>query len=293
MKEQKLIKNIFLTVFVLLFLTNIFFLVIAFSINNSIWLEIILAVIFALLETIIIVVLLTYYNDVLKVVGKNSGRIIRLENLNHPLLQKLSNAAPGTYNHSLNVAQLATKAAKSAGIDPGYLRIGAYFHDIGKLKNPKIFIENQKSPSEISRQDLKKISHSIIDHVLYGQKLAREYNLPDEVIEYISQHHGSSEIYSLKEKLLRENLNAQYPGPKPLSKEAAILMLADSIEARIRSMKSISDENINKAIETEFAQKINDGQIDLSGLSSQELSLAKKSFIRTISAIYHNRKARG
>lgn len=289
MKEQKLLRNIFLTVFVVLFLTNIIFLAIAFSIENSSWFGLALALIFALLETTIIVVLNTYYNDLLKIVGRNTGRMIRLENLNHPLLVKLSNTASGTYNHSLNVAQLSTKAAKSIGLDEGFIRIGAYFHDIGKLKNPKIYNENG-GEGDLKDGDLKKISRQIIDHVTYGQKLAREYNLPDEIIEYIGQHHGSSEIYSLKDKLNRENFNARYPGPKPLTRQAAILMLADSIEARVKGMKAVSDENISRAVENEFTNKLGSDQLDYSGLSRQELVKIKESFNSTMGAIYHRRK---
>lgn len=279
-----------MTVFLILLLTNIVFLFIAFEVSESVTFELFLALMFALLETVIIVVLISYYNDILKILDRNVGRMIRFENLNHPLLQKLSNQASGTYNHSLNVAQLSTKAARKIGNDPGFLRLGAYLHDIGKLKNPKIYIENQKGHTDISPQDLEKVSRSIIDHVLYGQKLAREYNLPDEVIEYISQHHGSSEIYSLKDKLMKVKLNAEYPGPKPLSKNAGILMLADSIEARVRGMKVISDENISRAVDNELEKKIGEGQLDLSGLTKQDLLKIKESFKKTMSDIYHQRK---
>lgn len=290
MKEQKLLKNIFLTVFVVLLITNIVFLSIAFLIENSFWLVFFLAIIFALLETIIISVLNTYYNDLLKIIGRNTGRMIRLENLNHPLLVKLSNIAPATYNHSLNVAQLSTKAAKSIGLDEGFIRIGAYFHDIGKLKNPKIYNEN--SQNFATEEELKKISRQIIEHVTYGQKLAREYNLPDEVIEYIGQHHGSSEIYSLKNKVKGDDFNAQYPGPKPLSRQAAILMLADSIEARVKGLKVISSENISKAVDSEFENKISGGQLNYSGLLKPELKKISESFKSTLDAIYHRRKVK-
>jgi len=288
-KERKLLRNIFLTVFVVLTLTNIVFLYVAFSIEHTTWLGLFLAITFALLETTIIVILNTYYNDLLKIVGKNTVRTIRLENLNHPLLLKLSNIAPGTYNHSLNVAQLSTKAAKSIGLDEGFIRIGAYFHDIGKLRNPKIFNENGIG-RDLKTDDLKKTSRQIIDHVTYGQKLAREYNLPDEAIEYISQHHGSSEIYSLKNKSNGKNIIAQYPGPKPLTRQAAILMLADSVEARVKGLKVTSDENITRAIESEFTNKLKDGQLEYSGLSVFEIKKIKESFQGTMNAIYHRRK---
>jgi len=289
-KEKKLLRNIFVTVFLILLLTNIVFLFIAFELSGSLILESVLAFMFALLETTIIVVLVTYYNDIIKILNKDSGQMIRLENLDHPLLLKLSNQAPGTYNHSLNVEQLAIKAAQSIGQDTSYLRVGAYFHDIGKLKNPKIYIENQGHETNIDPQDLEKVARAIIDHVVYGQKLARASHLPDEVIEYIGQHHGSSEIYLLRDKLEKANLNAQYPGPKPLSKNAAILMLADSIEARVRGIKTISDESIDRSIENEFAKKIDEEQLDLSGLSETELKRIKESFKKTMQAIYHKRK---
>ena len=272
-----------------LVLTNIVFLAIISAIESTTWLTLFLSIMFALLETTIIVVLNTYYNDLLKIVGRNTVRTIRLENLNHPLLLKLSNTAPGTYNHSLNVAQLSTKAARSISLDEGFIRIGAYFHDIGKLKNPRIFNENAPG-NDLKTDDLKKISRQIIDHVTYGQKLAREYNLPDEVIEYIGQHHGSSEIYSLRNKLNADNFNAQYPGPKPLTRQSAILMLADSIEARVKGLKAITGENITRAIESEFANKLGGGQLDYSGLSGQEIKKIKESFKSTMNAIYHSRK---
>lgn len=274
--------------FLLLLITNALFLVIAIQIDSSLVLALILAFLFTLIETIIIVALTMNFNELMGFVGKSNSRISRFENLNHPLLIKLSNQAPGTYNHSLNVAQLVIMAAKSIDLDPGYLRVGAYFHDIGKLKNPKIFIENKGG--EIKDCDLSKISLDIIDHVALGQKLAREYSLPEEAIEYIGQHHGSSDIYLLRERLEKSHLNSSYPGPKPLSKSAAILMLADSIEASIRSMKTLSDEKIDRAVENEYEKKIKDGQLDLSGLNRAELDKTKRSFKATMRAIYHQRK---
>jgi len=214
--------------------------------------------------------------------------MIKLENLNHPLMVKLARVASGTYNHSLNVAELATSGAKDIGLDPEYLRLGGYFHDIGKIKNPKIFIENKSYDRYAKNVNFLKISRAIIEHVTYGQKLARQYNLPDEVVEYVGQHHGSSTIESLKGKVPVKNL--QYPGPKPLSRKAAILMLADSIEAHVRSLNSKTEKKIIETVNYEIDHKASEGQLDLSGLSMKEVNLLKKSYVKSVLSIYHMRK---
>ena len=224
-------------------------------------------------------------------------RLLRLESLSHPLLLKFSMEAPGTYHHSLNVANLAYKAAKSIKADALLTRVGAYYHDIGKLKNPVFYIENQnktdKSPHD-ELQDPEKSAKIIIDHVKYGIELGKEYKLPSEVIAFISEHHGTSRIKYFFEMAKKMGLKPRekdftYPGPKPLSPETAILMLADVIEAKIRLLNKVNKTTITQTVYESVQEKIDEKQLELSGLTQKQLDQICQSFISTLAVMYHQR----
>jgi len=224
-------------------------------------------------------------------------RMLRIENLSSPLLLRLSGEAPGTYHHSLNVSALANKAAKAIGADSLLIRTAAYYHDIGKLSNPKFFIENQ-SEEEISSEeegsDLKESSEAIIAHVENGVKLAEESNLPDEIINLIREHHGNMPaLYfyaKAKEKGLKvKKTDFRYKGPRPSSRESAILMLADCVEATVKATSNLTPDRIFIIVNNAITERESDNQFKNSGLIKGDLEKISESLFSTIKSIYHQR----
>ncbi|EKD56390.1 MAG: hypothetical protein ACD_58C00206G0009 [uncultured bacterium] len=222
-------------------------------------------------------------------------QLLRLENLSHPLLMKLSLEAPGTYHHSLSVANLANRAAKAIGADPLLTRVGAYYHDIGKTTHPEYYIENQKGGSnphdEINNP--KESAKMIKEHVSEGLRLAQEYHLPKEVTSFIPEHQGT-QLSNFYQKAIGENRKAKksdfrYGGPKPLSRETAIVMLADVVEAKIRLLEKVSPEAISITVKQSIDEKIADGQLELAGLTNREINQIQSSFMDTLSVMYHQR----
>lgn len=222
----------------------------------------------------------------------------RFQSLTHPLLIKLSMEAPGTYHHCLSVANLSYNAAKSVGADPVLTRIGAYYHDIGKLSNPQLFIENQKKAEDDiifeNLSDLKNNAKNIIIHVHDGLRYAKEHNLPSEITSFIAEHHGTTQTlyFVTMAKKINPNISLDiftYPGPKPLSKETAIVMLADAIEAKLRLVKDIGSIDIQNTVYEIILQRIKEKQLELSGLNQNDLNIIQNSFIKTLSTIHHQR----
>ncbi len=221
---------------------------------------------------------------------------MELINLNHPLLRKLILKAPGTYSHSVMVATLAEAAAEAIGANALLAKAGGLFHDIGKLKNPQAFIENQFNGVNIHDKLPPEKSAAILrSHVEYGEELGRKYKLPKRIIDIIRQHHGTKlmkyfyhkakELYGedkVDEKVYR------YPGPKPQFKESGIVMLADTVEAAVRSMK---DKNIDldSFIHKLIMDTIEEGQLNQSGLSLNEIGIIEKVFKKVLSGVYHSR----
>jgi len=188
--------------------------------------------------------------------------LLELSDTNTKLLKELSNKAPGTFHHSLNVANLAEACANEVGANAMLIRVGALYHDIGKMKNPTYFIENQSTGinphDEMSSKESARI---IIDHVITGIEIAKKYNLPDRVIDFIRTHHGTSMVYYfyMKEKGLEnevDKIDFCYPGPKPFSKETAILMMADSVEAASKSLKEPTSTKIDTFVENIINKQI-------------------------------------
>lgn len=229
----------------------------------------------------------------------NIRRLFRLNNIAHPLLLRLQAEAPGTYHHSILVANLASSAAKKIGADSLLCRVAAYFHDIGKLKNPGFFIENQmlrkngETNSETTAETPLKKARKIIEHIKQGIEMAKEYHLPKEVISTIAQHHGTTlcsyfyELSKEKNPIRTKRTNFRYDGPKPQTKEAVILMMADALEAKIRASNNLSD--IEKLVKESFAEKIEDGQFTDSGLSQKDIFKIKQAFVETLFSMYHPR----
>ena len=221
---------------------------------------------------------------------------MELINLNHPLLRKLILKAPGTYSHSVMTATLSEAAAEAIGANALLAKAGGLFHDIGKLKNPLAFAENQNNGVNIHDKIPPEKSVGILkSHVEYGEELARKYDLPQKVIDIIKQHHGTKlmKFFYHKAKQSGENVDERkfrYPGPKPQFKEAGIVMLADTVEAGVRSYKNKNGGNdIDRLIHNLIMEVVEDGQLNQSGLSLKDISVIEKVFKKVLSGIYHSR----
>lgn len=258
--------------------------------------EILLLLLSSILGAILITVVVIFSAPVLKDFLVTYRRYLRLESLSNPVLLKLSKEAAGTYHHSLNVAILASKAAKAIGADSLIARLGGYYHDIGKLENPAYFVENQNTSIKNGLEQLppQKSAKILTSHVKEGLNLSRKFNLPENVTDLISQHHGTALIAHFFQKAQKKGLEAQkkdfsYPGPKPLSKEAGILMIADAVEAKTRLIKEPNAENIRAEIEKIILERQRNNQLELSTLSSLDLKKITASLQKTILEMRHQR----
>ncbi len=223
--------------------------------------------------------------------------LIELSDTNQPLLRKLAEEAPGTFQHSIQIANLAEAVIHKIGGNPFLIRAGALYHDIGKTFDPEFFIENQAVGMNPHDQiDHLKSSGIIIDHVANGVKLARKYGLPEILISFITTHHGTTQtdyfykmyqIENPKEDVDRNMFT--YPGPLPQNKETAVLMLIDGIEAATRSLKEKSVDNIREVIEKMVEQKIRANQLTDADLTFREISLLKATLLEKLVNIYHVR----
>jgi len=221
-------------------------------------------------------------------------RLMELSDLNAPVLRKLFTAAPGTYSHSLMVANLAEQACQDIGANALLARVGSYYHDIGKMENPAYFVENQ---SEHNKHDeiAPRLSATIIrSHVKLGVEKAHSLGLPKEVINIISEHHGNSLISWFYNKALENEASVNYedftyPGNPPRSKESAVVMLADITEAAVRTLNKPTAGKIEKFIQQLFEDKIDHGQLSDSELSFRDLEIIKKAFVKVLAGYYHSR----
>jgi putative nucleotidyltransferase with HDIG domain len=213
---------------------------------------------------------------------------------NHPLLRQLLLRTPGTYHHSLLVANLAERAAEVIGADPLVARVGAYYHDIGKMRNPLAFIENQTGTNPHDELD-PAVSASIVSaHVRDGLALADRYRLPPQIREIIPGHHGTSLIryfHTLAQTrgLAIDEAAFRHPGPKPRSKEAGIVMLADGTEAAVRSLEEKTAERIAEMVERIVTEKVADGQLDDCDLTLRDVQQVKGAFRELLAGVYHER----
>jgi putative nucleotidyltransferase with HDIG domain len=223
-------------------------------------------------------------------------QLIELSRLSHPLLQQMVTTAPGTYHHSLTVANLAEQAAERIGADSLLTRVGAYFHDIGKMANPHFFVENQLDGLNPHDQLDPLTSSTILqNHVSDGLKLAAKYRLPSRVRDFIAQHHGTTKTNYQYAQACNDNngpVDAQpfrYPGPRPQSKETALLMLADGIEAAVRACRCTSLEEMDEVVRKVFGERLADHQLDDSDLTLREMEVVRQSFLETLRGMYHPR----
>ncbi|MFZ2054156.1 MAG: HDIG domain-containing metalloprotein [Candidatus Aminicenantales bacterium] len=226
-------------------------------------------------------------------------KLLDLTNSDLPIFRRMAMEAPGSYHHSLIVSALAEKAAEDIGLDVMLVKAGSLYHDIGKVKRPEYFIENISRNPDLHKDLAPSLSSLvIINHVKEGVELARKLKLPKRIKEIIEQHHGSTlvryffnkakEVYDPDMQTIEEE-NYRYPGPPPQSKEAALIMLADSIEAASRSIKTPSRESLKRVIVEIFENYLQDGQLDNCDFSLRELRAIAASFHTTLYAIYHPR----
>ncbi len=228
--------------------------------------------------------------------------LIELGDPAHPLLQELIRRAPGTYNHSITVASLAEAAAEAIGARGLLVRVGAYFHDIGKMLKPQYFIENQSKGD--NRHDTLVPAMStlvIIAHVKDGADLARQNRLPESIVDFIQQHHGTTLVEffyrQANQKRAQEDPDGgvldetsfRYPGPKPQTREAGVLMVADAVESASRVLKEPTPSRIENLVEEISMKRLLDGQFDESGLTLEEVRKIGESLVKSLTAVYHGR----
>lgn len=225
--------------------------------------------------------------------------LLELSDTNSELLRDLSLRAPGSFNHSLQVANLAEAAADRIGAHSLLTRVGALYHDIGKMLKPEYFVENQRAGVNPHDRLKPRMSALIIaSHVKEGLEMGKEYNLPERVLKFIPTHHGTARIEYFYQKAVggaEENDSPvlesefRYPGPKPDSKETGIMMLADSVEAASRSLDEPSHKRLKSLIDLIFRERIDDGQLNQTNLTFQDLRLIKDTFLKMLLGIYHVR----
>jgi putative nucleotidyltransferase with HDIG domain len=216
-------------------------------------------------------------------------------NLNHPLLQKMSELAPGTYQHTLAISVIAEKCAAAINANPLLAKVGAYYHDIGKIVKPEYYIENQLNiDNKHEFMHPKKSADTIKNHVIDGIRVGKEYKLPQRIIDFIPMHHGTSLIKHFYAKALEEadgqpvdENDFRYPGPKPNSKETAIVMICDSAEALSRLATDL--QALDNAIDKSIQAKLNDGQFDESNLTIGDLKIIKETCVKNLLGLQHSR----
>jgi hypothetical protein len=226
-------------------------------------------------------------------------QLIELSRPDHPLLQQILVNSPGTYQHSLQVANLAEQAARAIGANPLLTRVGALYHDAGKSLRPQFFIENQVSGHNIHEQlDPKTSADIILAHVREGQDLARKYRIPQSIRAFITEHHGTLEASFQYHEAMKaaggdeaniDRRDFTYPGPRPRSRETALLMLADGVEAAARGETPQSEEEIDKLVRWVIEDRRSNGQLDRTELTFKDLDTIRRSFVATLKNIYHPR----
>lgn len=241
-------------------------------------------------------------NGALPVIDYLSGitspvKLLELTNPGEPLLKRLLMEAPGTYHHSILVGNLGEAAAEAIGADVLTVRAGAYYHDIGKLRRPSFFIENQMGQENPHDKLAPTLSTLIVtSHVKDGVELARSYRLPEKIVEIIEQHHGTSLAGFFYQKALEADQKKppnerdfRYPGPKPQTREAAIVMLADAVEAAVRALGQPAPGQVEGLVRRIIKEKLYDGQLDESALTFRDLEMIAVAFTKVLSGIFHSR----
>jgi hypothetical protein len=224
-------------------------------------------------------------------------KLAKYSDLQHPLLKDLFSKIPATYQHSMTMASLAQATGEAVGANTLLLRTGAYYHDLGKMADPMFFSENQSGgENPHDKLDPLESAQIIINHVKNGEKIGRENGLPEIILDLIKQHHGTLFVEFFYNKAVKANSKSKprktdfrYPGPKPQSLEAAILMIVDSVEATFRSMEAPTQEQIEKMILLNIVKRIADGQFDECNVSTSDIAKIVETLTHSIEATFHSR----
>lgn len=220
--------------------------------------------------------------------------LMELTQLSHPLLRRLQDEAPGTFQHSIVVGNLAERAAERIGADALLVRIGAYYHDVGKLVAPPFFVENAAEVNPHATLDPLQSTRVILRHVTTGVDIARKEGLPEQVVAFIPEHHGTRLVTAFYRQAaaLDPDIGPEqfrYPGPRPQSRESALVMLADSCEATVRASSDRSPERIRTIVEGVVRERVEEGQFDACDISLGDLRAVVDSYVSTLTAVYHPR----
>lgn len=262
--------------------------------NGAVW-----SFLCAILASILMTGLLPFIERLFDV--QTDISLLELGDARHPLLQELVRRAPGTYNHSINVASIGEAAAEAIGANGLLVRVGAYFHDIGKMLKPQYFIENQGQEGNRHLSLLPAMSTLvIIAHVKDGVNLARQHRLPQSIIDFIEQHHGTTLVEYFYRQAAKQfeadpdgtevdETHFRYPGPKPQSKETAVLMLSDAVESASRTLVEPTPSRIENLVNEIAMKRLLDGQFSECGLTLDELRTIENSLVKSLSAVYHGR----
>ncbi|HRK03848.1 MAG TPA: HDIG domain-containing protein [Chlorobiota bacterium] len=264
---------------------------------DRLWQPLVLAAINSVLSPLVTIGVIVLMERVFNVA--TDMRLDEFDDIGHPLLQQLSERAPGTYQHTLAVARLSEAAAKAIGANALLAKVGALFHDIGKLEKSEYFVENQIDiDNKHDKLPPKKSASIIRQHVQDGIELARSYRLPERIWTFIPKHHGTMLIKhfyarALDESLLKDAVideqDYRYPGPKPDSRETAIVMLADAAEALSRLVNTSQREDLEEAVDKIILDRLSDGQFSEAPLTTADLDLIKEAFVRNLLASSHQR----
>ncbi len=262
--------------------------------TQKLWMKLIFGGINAVMSPIIAFGLLIFYERVFKVT--TGLTLLELSDFNHPLLKELSSKAPGTFHHSIIMGNLSEAAAESIGSNQILARVGCYYHDIGKISKPQFFIENQLDQNNKHNELNPSMSTKIIiSHVKDGMELAKKYKLPQEIIDFIPMHHGTtlvSYFYDKARNATKEEVVDyiyRYPGPKPQTKETGIVMLADAVEASTRTIEEPSPQKLENKIRDVIRNRFMEGELEECDLTLKDLTKIKESFLKVLLGIHHHR----
>jgi len=245
-----------------------------------------------IISAMIAAFVLSFLEDIFKIT--TDIKLLELSDLNRPLLKNLVIKAPGTYHHSLVVGNLAESCARAIGANALLTRVGCYYHDIGKILMPAYFIENQTGENKHENLTPQMSSLILISHVKDGLALAEENKLPPAIVDFIEQHHGTCLISQFYQLALETDLSAsderyRYPGPKPQTRETALAMLADSVEAASRAMSGRSHSQIEEVVRSIINDRFTEGQFDECDLILKDLYQIRQSLTRDLTSILHSR----
>ncbi|HEX9654077.1 MAG TPA: HDIG domain-containing protein [bacterium] len=259
------------------------------------WMDLVYGILNAILSPILAYGLMIIFEYLFQ--ETTDSTLLELLDLNKPVMRQLAISAPGTYHHSVMVGILSEAAAEAIGANALLAKVGSYYHDIGKMEMPEYFVENQKGGKNPHEKLTPSMSCLIlINHVKRGLEMAEDYNIPQEIRNFIAEHHGTNLIIFFYNKALESNDGTEinesdfrYPGPKPRAKETGIVMLADAVEAGSRTLKDPTVSRIRSLVSSLIQERITDGELDECPLTVRDLKIIQESFVNNLTGIYHGR----